>query len=180
MGPRGAELRSAGCVPEPSYSRPPRWWRTRWVLVGVLSAVLRGGWRSMVPGVPKGSGVDAGQNVSGGEGGARLSDRCRRMSRYRQPATRPVGPGRQGGSRSGQGPGSQVRRVRFPVSGRGGGRGRRMGSRAWGLGHKVGRSGGPAARCRAVEIVIRAVRFGSGTGRDRSCQRPRVQVRLVG
>lgn len=55
-----------------------------------------------------------------------------------------------------------------------------MGSRARGLGLKVGRSGGSAARCWAVESVIRAVRLGTSSDLVKSGERSRVQVQPVG
>ena len=55
-----------------------------------------------------------------------------------------------------------------------------MGSRAWGSGRRVGRSRGTAARCRAVESIVDAVRSGSVTDRASSRQRSRVQVQPVG
>ena len=47
-------------------------------------------------------------------------------------------------------------------------------------GRRVGRSRGSAARCRAVESCLEAVRSGTGPIRDRSSQRSRVQVEPVG
>ena len=55
-----------------------------------------------------------------------------------------------------------------------------MGSRAQGSGRWAGRSRGTAARCRAVESVIKPVRSGTGSGQARSRQRSRVQVQPVG
>ena len=93
VGPREAEPESAMAWPESSYSRQARSWGSRSVLAGVLSAVLRDGWRSMAPGVPEGPGVGAGLSGSGSEGGDNLTGACRRVSRSRLPACRLVGPG---------------------------------------------------------------------------------------
>lgn len=75
---------------------------------------------------------------------------------------------------------AQVELVRSPVSGRGGVRGRHMGSGSRGPGRRDGRHRGSAVPVPSAESVSDAVRPGSSADPARSGQRSRVQVGPVG